>query len=127
VRARVRAHEPGSGSSVEDPVAALREALPGPAFPEPAALRLARVRERVGPALGSAYPDVTVRFDLGRLHGLGYYSGLCFHVVATDREGTPLPVADGGCLDWTRRLLANRKERLLTSGLGLELLVKRFR
>ena len=139
MRARVRTHQPGSASSllaghalslprsVEDPVAALRAALPGPAFPEPAALRLSRVRERVVPALEKAHPGVSVRFDLGRLNGVGYYAGLCFNVVATDREGAPKPIADGGCLDWTRRLLANDKERLLTSGLGLELLVKRFR
>jgi hypothetical protein len=139
VRARVRAHQPGSGSevlashglelprSVQDPVAALQAALPGGGVPEPALARLARVRQQVVPALAAAHPEVAVRFDLGRLHGLGYYSGLCFQVVATDREGLALPVADGGFLDWTRRLLANGKERLLSSGLGLELLVKRFR
>jgi len=33
-------------------------------------------------------------------------------------------IADGGFVDWTQRLLGNRKERLLISGFGLELLVK---
>jgi hypothetical protein len=139
VRARVRAHDPGSPaaalashglalpSGVEDPVPALRAALGGAPPPQGAAARLARVRERVVPALARSHPGVAVRFDLGRLHGLGYYSGLCLHVVATDREGIAMPVADGGSLDWTRRLLSNGKERLFTSGLGLELLVKRFR
>jgi hypothetical protein len=29
-------------------------------------------------------------------------------------------VGDGGAVDWTQQLLTNRKERLVTSGLGLE-------
>jgi hypothetical protein len=135
VRQRVRAHEPGSADavlaeqglslprSVEDPLAALG----GEEVPDAARLRLARARERVVPALAREFPEAAVSFDLGRLHGLGYYTSLCFHVVATDAQGIPMPVADGGFTDWTQRLLASAKERLLTSGLGLELLVKRFR
>jgi hypothetical protein len=29
-------------------------------------------------------------------------------------------VGDGGIVDWTQRLVGSRKERLMTSGLGIE-------
>lgn len=139
LRRSVKAHQPDSETAalashalalpraVDDPIAALEAALGGRPLPDPARLRLRRARDRILPVLRRDFPDVTVSFDLGRLHGLGYYPGLCFHVVATDASGLALPVGDGGFTDWTQRLLANGKERLLTSGLGLELFVKRFR
>ncbi len=36
-------------------------------------------------------------------------------------------VDDGGFTNWTRKLLSSEKERLLTSGIGTELLLKAFR
>jgi hypothetical protein len=44
-----------------------------------------------------------------------YYTGLCFKVFAEDLE-----LGDGGFVTWTQALLGNRKERLLTSALGLD-------
>jgi hypothetical protein len=38
-----------------------------------------------------------------------------------------MSLVDGGFTDWTRRLLSNAKERLLVSGMGIELIPKRFR
>ena len=49
----------------------------------------------------------------------GYYPGVCFKVYAL-AAGEEVEVGDGGIVDWTQRLLGNRKERLMTSGLGLE-------
>jgi hypothetical protein len=49
----------------------------------------------------------------------GYYEGLCFKVYAS--FGGPLAdVGDGGFTPWTRTLLGNAKERLMTSGLGVD-------
>lgn len=45
----------------------------------------------------------------------GYYKGLCFKVF---RDG--VEIGDGGFVDWTQRLLGNRKERLLISGIGVD-------
>jgi len=47
----------------------------------------------------------------------GYYSGATFALAAGGRE-----LVEGGFVDWTQRLLADRKERLLISGLGLDAL-----
>lgn len=53
-----------------------------------------------------------------------YYRRLQFKVVIPGFGGQELEIADGGFTDWTQRLSGNRKERLLISGMGLELLYK---
>jgi hypothetical protein len=57
-----------------------------------------------------------------RPSGAGYYQGLCFKVFAV-MAGERVEIGDGGLVDWTQRLVASRKERLLISGLGLERLI----
>ncbi len=54
-----------------------------------------------------------------RQRGRGYYRDLCFKVNAHVR-GTPEEIGDGGFTDWTAKLVANSKERLLISGIGLD-------
>lgn len=46
-----------------------------------------------------------------------YYAGATFGVSTGGRE-----LVEGGFVDWTQRLLGDRKERLLISGTGLDLL-----
>ncbi|WP_410669236.1 hypothetical protein [Amycolatopsis sp. cmx-4-68] len=57
------------------------------------------------------YPD--------REGGRRYYEGLCFKVYASF-GGELAEVGDGGFTPWTRKLLGNAKERLLTSALGID-------
>lgn len=45
-----------------------------------------------------------------------YYQGLNFKISVNDIE-----IVDGGFVDWTQKLLGNKKERLLTSGAGIDL------
>lgn len=89
--------------------------------------RLERARAGVLEPLGAEYPEATLRIDLTREQGRNYYSGLCLRVDAVTREGQRRNLADGGFTTWTQRLLSNAKERLLVSGLGIDLLVKLFR
>jgi hypothetical protein len=49
----------------------------------------------------------------------GYYEGLCFKVYASF-GGELAEVGDGGFTPWTRKLLGNAKERLMTSALGVD-------
>ena len=42
-----------------------------------------------------------------------------FKIIA---DGVEYEIGDGGLLDWTQKLLANKKERMLTMGLGIQLL-----
>jgi hypothetical protein len=57
--------------------------------------------------------------DRERTGGRGYYRDLCFKINAL-LDGMPTEIGDGGFTDWTARLLASRKERLLISGYGLD-------
>ncbi len=45
-----------------------------------------------------------------------YYQGLNFKISVNDIE-----IVDGGFVDWAQKLLGNKKERLLTSGAGIDL------
>ncbi|MBO0870416.1 MAG: ATP phosphoribosyltransferase regulatory subunit [Micromonosporaceae bacterium] len=60
-----------------------------------------------------------VEQDPAREAGRGYYTGLCFKLYA-EQAGQWVEVADGGLVGWTAALLADRKERLLISGLGVD-------
>jgi hypothetical protein len=69
----------------------------------------------------AAQERVTVVADPDRVSGRGYYTDVCFKIYA----GAPdqmREVGDGGVVDWTQRLLGNRKERLLISGIGIDML-----
>jgi hypothetical protein len=53
----------------------------------------------------------------------GYYLGVQFKLYI-EWAGQEWEIADGGFVDWTQKLVGNRKERMLISGFGLELLYK---
>jgi predicted acetyltransferase len=52
----------------------------------------------------------------------GYYRGLQFKIRAARGE-EEYEIGDGGFVDWPQKLLQNRKERMLVSGMGLERLL----
>jgi len=92
-----------------------------------AAPRLGLLQTPVIDPLRSEFPEAEFRFTLARLEGLGYYTGLCLRIAPTAPDGVRYPVADGGFTDWTARLLQDRKERLLTSGIGSEFICRKHR
>ena len=72
-------------------------------------------------AISATFGADRVRLDPDRPGGRDYYTGLRFKVHVLGRsDGEPFEVSDGGFVDWTQRLLADRKERLLISGIGVE-------
>jgi hypothetical protein len=68
--------------------------------------------------LEAEHPGVTFVADPDRQAARGYYAEACFAVDAGDAN-----VCDGGFTTWTADLLADRKERLLISGLGTDRLL----
>lgn len=86
----------------------------------------AALRAHVLDRLAKAHPGITFDFDDERTSGRGYYTGACFGIRATTPAGDDLTIADGGFTAWTADLLSNAKERLLISGMGIELLCGRF-
>jgi len=74
--------------------------------------------ERLLDRLTNAFPGVTAVIDAERTAGRAYYRTVCFWVHGVDDAGEPIHLVDGGCVDWTQRLLSDGKERLLVSGIG---------
>jgi len=133
LRETIRAHRPGGSEkllrergivlpdAVRDPAAELGH------LPVPGLSRLVRMDQGVFDTLRAEFPEADFRFNLARLEGLGYYSGFCLRISPLAPDGERYPVADGGFTDWTARLLQNRKERLLTSGIGTEFVCLKYR
>jgi hypothetical protein len=76
----------------------------------------------LGP-MHTAWPTIDWGFDDDRQAGRGYYIDACFAINAVLTDGSRANLSDGGLTNWTARLLADRKERLLISGLGSDRLV----
>jgi hypothetical protein len=77
--------------------------------------------------LRNEFSGAHFRIDQQRLEGFGYYRSFALRVSVQAPDGSRYPVADGGFTDWTARLLANKKERLLISGIGSEFVCKMFK
>ncbi|MGD1092710.1 MAG: hypothetical protein ABSB35_12070 [Bryobacteraceae bacterium] len=121
VRELIRAHNlGGSEKFLQARLIALSEDIHDPRV-------LSQIREEVFEPLRTRFPEADFRMNPARLEGLGYYSGFIFRVSARADDGSYYPLIDGGMTDWTARLLSNRKERLLISGIGTEFACKRYR
>ena len=121
VRESIRAHRPGGSAQF------LAER--GIAVPERLedTERLARLKTELLDVLQAEFPEAQFRFNLARLEGLNYYTGFCLRISPEAPDGVRYPVCDGGFTNWTARLLQNKKERLLTSGIGTEFVCLRYR
>ncbi len=62
-----------------------------------------------------------------RSEGLGYYTDPRLRIPAEDASHLRLPLVDGGYVDGMATLLADRKEQMLSTGIGPDLAVLRFR
>ena len=59
-------------------------------------------------------------------YGKNYYRRLRFMINLTNAHNQSYDLIDGGFTDWTQALMRNNKERLMTSGIGTELMLKAF-
>lgn len=87
--------------------------------------RLQRVQDEVVPQLRREFPQARFVVDGERRQGRSYYAGLAIS-IELELAGNTWNLADGGCADWTQRLLNDRKERLMVSGIALERIVRLF-
>jgi hypothetical protein len=130
LRQAVRAHVlGGSGRFLAERGVKLPEAIKDPARELPAVphIRLARIKTELIDKLAEEFPEAQFRFNLSRLEGLGYYQGVCLRISPLAPDGKRYPITDGGFTDWTARLLENRKERLLATGIGTEFACVKYR
>lgn len=68
---------------------------------------------------------VSISHQVVSMPGWSYYHPLRFQ-INLHVHGQIINIADGGMVNWTQRLLSDKKERLLISGLGTELFCKLF-
>jgi len=78
------------------------------------------LRSRVLDVLSSNYSELDLQVECNPEAARGYYSQVRFQAFARDGSGEDLLLIDGGFTDWTQKLLSDRKERLLISGIGTE-------
>lgn len=76
--------------------------------------------------VASEFENLDCSFDDQRTAGKGYYHDLCFHIHADSPIAGQVELVDGGVVNWTQRLLSNKKERLVISGIGSERLCTAF-
>lgn len=78
------------------------------------------------PCISALYAH-DIRFDYQRLtrENWNYYSPFQFNINIHSEDGI-FNLGDGGIVDWTQKLLSDKKERLLISGFGTELFCKLF-
>lgn len=77
--------------------------------------------------LSKKYPNVEFRFQLDRSAGVNYYNGPCFKMRGQNSDEQVFSLADGGRVDWINKLTRVKKDRMISSGVGLELLEKQFK
>lgn len=130
VRAVIRAHKPGESERfLAERGVNLPEDVGDPAkevWGIDSQHRLARVKSDIFDPLAREFREACFAFNLARLEGLGYYRGLCLRISPRAPDGNRYPVIDGGFTDWTARLLQDRKERLLATGIGTEFVCSRY-
>ena len=73
--------------------------------------------QAIAASLAERFPNASFALDPTRR--TTYYTAACFAIDAGGKN-----LVDGGLTDWTQRLLADRKERLVISGAGLERLLE---
>ena len=76
--------------------------------------------------LAKKFSHIQISFDQHREAAKNYYENIYFRINLTNQKGESFDLVDGGFTDWTQKMISNEKERLLTSGLGTELLLKVF-
>jgi hypothetical protein len=56
-----------------------------------------------------------------------YYDGVRFQIDVTAPNGVTLPLIDGGCFDWLRKLMSNGKMVFVASAMGSQVAAYLFR
>jgi hypothetical protein len=82
------------------------------------------LEQDIAAPLRHEFPTTRVELRPERVEGAEYYRGLMVDIGLADRGGTVHSVADGGATDWTARLLSDRKERMVVTGIGVERVIR---
>ncbi len=83
-------------------------------------IRTAALCDEVIAPLAAQYAGISIDIDQTNTDKQNYYCSARFQIRVGDTDGNDYLIVDGGFTDWTQKLLSNRKERLLISGMGSE-------
>ncbi|MBI3037681.1 hypothetical protein HYY75_01335 [bacterium] len=83
--------------------------------------------EKIFGELRPRHKDVTFMVHADTERGGNYYEQFRFHIFATSTDGTEYFLVDGGLTKWMQKLMNNRKERFMISGMGTERFLSCFR
>jgi hypothetical protein len=78
------------------------------------------LEKEVNEKLAAKHEEVVFGLDEGRQSGRAYYVWAGFQIHVMDAKGAEYFLVDGGFTNWAEKLLNNRKERMLISGMGTE-------
>lgn len=87
-------------------------------YPDAAELA-SKVRQRAV----QSHPDVEIEIINSAEKQNDYYRGLQYK-VDIQVKGKKYEIGDGGFVDWTQQLLQNQKERMLSTGIGFDLMLR---
>lgn len=73
------------------------------------------------------YPEIDFYLDFNRIAGIGYYNTFSYKIQAHNSKGDKYPLVDWWFVDWSQKLLQNKKERMLVSWFGSEFFCRNFR
>lgn len=68
-------------------------------------------------------PDVVVDIVSEPVKAISYYKGIQYKIDIWVK-GKQYEIGDGGFVDWTQQLLQNKKERMLSTGIGFEFMYR---
>ncbi len=85
-----------------------------------------RLAQQVKEFVVGKHPDVVIDVITKPEKEIDYYKGIQYKVDIQVR-GKTFEIADGGFVDWTQKLLQNKKERMLSTGIGFDFMYRILR
>ena len=85
-----------------------------------------RLAQQVKEFVVGKHPDVAIEVITKPEKEIDYYKGIQYKVDIQVR-GKTFEIADGGFVDWTQKLLQNKKERMLSTGIGFDFMYRILR
>jgi hypothetical protein len=85
-----------------------------------------RLAEQVREFVIAQHPDISIDVIHKPEKDIDYYKGIHYKVDITVK-GKTYEIGDGGFVDWTQQLLQNKKERMLSTGIGFDFMYRILR
>jgi hypothetical protein len=82
-----------------------------------------RLPKEVKQFIHQHHPEINLDIVENPDNDIAYYNGLQYKVDITVNN-TKYEIGDGGFVDWSQQLLQNKKERLLITGFGFEIMYR---